>query len=179
MSRESPPRRSLQRPRRSTVQDQRARTQSQNMQRKSLQRNEPALAKTNCEKATSEELYKKTFGEQFRLTKEEFDCYKLKMNENKITMCSYAQKPKYWILLAQPNPFDLKWIYSVPCGEMMQNGASCGNWMFLDVPLDCTERVWVQQRLRRLGWSRITTPQKGRFLCPCHTQRSLGPPWNT
>ena len=79
--------------------------------------------------------------------------------------CKFSLKPKYEVQLEQPNPFNLDWVYSVPCGE-----PGCESWVFIDTSAKPDwgpdGKVWLAQYLEQIGWATISNQANKRFQCP-------------
>ena len=116
------------------------------------------------------DLYRKTFGKDGFLKKSQFDEHKMQIKDKGCDGCQYTGKPQYNCRVAMPNDFNLKSLYSVPCGQEISKRRFCTNWIFLDVPERENEDEWVTDHLRRLGWKRVKGKHR-RFICPCHKRR--------
>ena len=85
----------------------------------------------------------------------------------------------YWCE-CQDNPWKLKWVYSVPCGEAP---GQCHEHIFLndddivdkggDYPGGQTRTEVINQWLSQMGWYRIRTAPNQRFQCPNHRDPTL------
>ena len=79
--------------------------------------------------------------------------------------CPFSQKPKYTCNVAMPNIYNLKYVYSVPCGGHPDALCPKERWIFL-VGERIGERKWVDEYLETLGWGQVTNTFNKRFLCP-------------
>ena len=92
--------------------------------------------------------------------------------------CKFTNKPMYFCEVEQ-NPWNLRWVYSVPCGEAP---GVCHEHIFLndDDIVDKGGDQGTQSRnevigewLSQMGWSRITSAPNQRFQCPRHRDPAL------
>ena len=93
--------------------------------------------------------------------------------------CKKTHMPMYWCE-CQPNPWKLKWVYSVPCGEAP---GLCHKHIFLndddivdkggDYPGGQTRTEVINQWLSQMGWYRIRTAPNQRSQCPKHRDPTL------
>ena len=92
--------------------------------------------------------------------------------------CRFTHKPIYWCE-CQPNQWNLKWVYSVPCGEAP---GVCNEHIFLndadivdkggDMGTQTSSEMAIEW-LSQLGWHRITRAYNQWFQCPKHRHSTL------
>ena len=93
--------------------------------------------------------------------------------------CKFTKKPMYWCEV-EHNQWNLKWLYSVPCG---QSPGLCHQHIFLndddivdkggDHPGWQSRHEVIGDWLSQMGWSRITSSPNQRFQCPRHRDPAL------
>ena len=81
--------------------------------------------------------------------------------------CQFSGKPKYECLL-ESDPFDLRWVYSVPCGNCAR--FDNGSHIYLDLEQFAdwgpTRTAEINDYLDALQWTRVVNRANKRFLCP-------------
>ena len=100
---------------------------------------------------------------------EKFDQMELEFEDrwDEIVCCRFSGRPQYEVAL-KSNNYNFEMLYSVPCGNGVDGTQQpCPSWIFLDVPMERADaHRWIEHYLRNLGWFRIRTRKRRRFICP-------------